>query len=151
MWQFRSAVCSMILVLVSGRAEAQAVPTRLVDRRVRIQTTDQRIVDGRVLRVAPDSVFLRVFLLDEESRKTTVVAQTDVLRVEELTGMPRSRAAQRGALIGAGFGVALLVTAGVSDAKIKGEMMGPTALAVAAPAAVLITLLGTGIGAAIGG
>ena len=147
MRDFRSTLCSMLLVWATVRVEAQALPTRVEDRRVRMQTAHGGVVDGRVVRVSADSVVVR----DVKTQILTAVAQTDVLRAEMLTGIPRGRAAKRGALIGAGVGVAVIVAGLLADAKVDGEVMGYTNVALAAPVAVLITLIGTGIGAASGG
>ena len=143
---FRYIACAIILVMGSVCGGAQAVPSRVVDSRLRIQTRHAGIVSGRVVRVSADSVVLR----NEQSMDVMAVAQGDVLVVEEATGMPRSRAAQRGALIGAGLGIAVLAVGLLADAKVDGETMGLTNLAIAAPVAALLTLLGTGIGAASG-
>jgi hypothetical protein len=147
MREFRHVACAMLLVLTSVCGGAQAVPPRVVDSRLRIQTRHAGMVTGRVVRVATDSVVLR----DDKTREELAVAQSDVLSAEASTGMPRGQAAQRGALVGAGFGVAVIAAGLLADAKVDGETMGVTNVAIAAPVAVLLTLLGTGIGAALGG
>ena len=147
MREFRYVACAMMMVLASARGGAQAVPTRGVDRHLRIQTRHAGKVTGRVVRVSADSVVLR----DDESTDVMAVAQSDVLAAEEATGIPWGRAVQRGALIGAGLGVAVLAAGLLADAKVDGETVGPTNLAIAAPVALLLTLLGTGIGAVSGG
>ena len=144
---FRYVACSLLLALPSVRMAAQAVSPRVVDKRLRVTTRQAGVVTGRVVRVTTDSVALR----DDRTRDERSVAQTDILAVQQSSGMSRGRAAQRGALIGAGLGIAALTAGLLADAQVDGEMMGLTNLAIAAPVAVLLTLLGAGIGAASGG
>ena len=135
--------CAALLLLASSLANAQAVPARVVDRHLRIETQQAGIVTGRVIRVATDSIVLR----DDQTRAMVTFAQSDVLRAEVASGLPLGRSIQRGALIGAGLGVAVIAVGLLADAKVKDEMFGPSNTAIAAPAAVLLTLLGTAVGA----
>jgi hypothetical protein len=131
-----------LVVLASAQVSAQAVPARVVDRRLRVETQHAGIVTGRVVRVSTDSIVLH----DDQTRTTLAIAQTDVLRAVVASGIPLGRSVQRGALIGAGLGVAVIAVGLLADAKVDGEMMGPSNVAIAAPVAVLITLLGTAVG-----
>ena len=137
----------LLLGLATVPAIAQRVPTRALESRLRIQTAQAGVLTGRVVRVAADSVALR----NEQTHDVIAVAQSDILRVEEWSGLSHGRAAQRGALIGGGLGVAALAVGLLADAQVKGESVGLTNVAIAAPVAVLLTLLGTGIGAMSGG
>ncbi len=132
-----------LLLLASSEATAQAVPARVVDRHLRIATVNAGRVSGRVVRVSTDSVVLR----DDRTRAMVAIAQTDVLRAEVASGLPFGRSIRRGALIGAGLGVAVLAFGVLADNKTDGEVVGITNLQIAAPAAGLLTLLGTAVGA----
>jgi hypothetical protein len=132
-----------LLLLASSEATAQAVPARVVDRHLRIETAHAGRVSGRVIRVSTDSVVLR----DDRTRAMVAIAQTDVLRADVASGLPLGRSVQRGAAIGAGLGVAVMAVGVLADAKVDGESMGLSNVAIAAPVAVLLTLLGTAVGA----
>ena len=143
-----SRIASLLLLgLATVPAIAQRVPSPALDSRLRIQTAQAGVLTGRVVRVAADSLVLR----NEQTHEVIAVAQSDILGVEKWSGLSRGRAAQRGALIGGGLGVAALAVGLLADAQVNGESMGLTNLAIAAPVAVLLTLLGTGIGAMSGG
>ena len=132
-----------LLVLASSESRAQAVPARVVDRHLRVETKYTGLVTGRVVRVSTDSLVLR----DDQTRAMVAIAQADVLRADVASGLPLGRSVKRGALIGAGLGIGVIAVGVMADAKVDGEMHGPSNLAIAAPVAVLLTLLGTAVGA----
>jgi hypothetical protein len=138
----RVPFCALV-VLVSAQVGAQVVPARVVDRRLRIETSHADTVTGRVVRVSADSIVLR----DERRDVLVAIAQRDVVGAAVASGLPLGRSIQRGALIGAGLGVVVLAAGVVADSKGDGEVVGPTSLLFTAPAAVLLTLLGTAVGA----
>jgi hypothetical protein len=137
----------LISVLTSVRVSAQLVPQRVADTRLRIETRHASFVVGRVVRVSADSVIVR----EDQTRSIVGLAQRDILVFEESLGSTRKHATQRGALFGAGLGIALIVVGVLADAKAEGEVMGPTNVAIALPLAALCPLVGAGIGAATGG
>jgi hypothetical protein len=147
MFGYRRIALLLLLGLATVPAVAQRVPTRALDSRIRIQTAQAVLLTGRVVRVVADSVAIR----NEQTREVITIAQSDILGVEAWSGLSHGRAAQRGALIGGGLGVAALAVGLLADAQVKGESMGLSNVAIAAPVAVLLTLLGTGIGAMSGG
>lgn len=121
---------------------AQAVPKRVVDTRLRIETHQGALWTGRVVGVGRDSVFLR----EDHQRAIVAIARHDVRRMEESAGVRRSRGAKRGALVGGVLGVALIAVAAQIDASHSND--GPGVRYVAVPGALGVTLLGTGLGAA---
>lgn len=147
MLRYRRIASLLLVGLATVPAMAQRVPKRALDNRLRIQTAQAGVLTGRVVRVAADTVALR----NEQTREVIAVSQSDILGVEEWSGLSHGRAAQRGALIGGGLGVAALAVGLLADAQVKDESMGLSNIAIAAPVAVLLTLLGTGIGAMSGG
>lgn len=137
----------LLLVLLSTRLEAQPVLTHVLDERVRVRIRGAETLVGRAVRVTLDSLTVE----DEHTRRDQSVAMSDINRIDRWTGVSRGDAALRGTLIGGGLGVAVIIAGLAADARVDGETMGYSNVAIAAPAAVLVTLVGTGIGALVGG
>lgn len=124
---------------------AQGVPPRAVDARLRIQTRQGNVFVGRVVRSSPDSLLLRV----DELPTPLVIPQRDVKTFAESLGKQRSRGAVRGALWGGGIGLVILGVAAAADASRSSEANSVGNTSFAAPAGLLLTVLGAGLGAAL--
>lgn len=108
---------------------------------VRLETSNSTLVTGVVAALRRDSVSLRI----DKSDVTETYAVSSLRAFSRSLGADRWRGARRGALLSGGIG--LLATALVlredlkpSDSYIRGTLF-------VAPAAILFTLLGTGVGA----
>lgn len=134
-----AAIAITVRVLPIG---AQSVPERVEDTRLRIETRQGSLWTGRVVRVGGDSIFLR----EDRQHGIMAIAQRDVRRIAESTGVRRARGAKRGAMVGGVLGIALIVAAARLDASFVENDGAATDLAV--PVAVGVTLIGTGLGAA---
>ena len=109
--------------------------------RVRLETPNSTLVTGVVAAYLGDSVSLRV----DRSDVTETYAVSSLRSYARSLGVDRWRGARRGALISGGIG--LLATALVLREDLKpNDNIIPGTLVVA-PAAILFTLLGTGVGA----
>jgi hypothetical protein len=140
---------TFLCALVSARGSAQPVPSRVTDARLRIETRHVSMVTGRVVRVSRDSVVLH----DDQTRALVGIPQTDILVFEESLGSTRGRSARRGALYGAGLGLAVIAGGGLaaSHGHSDWDWLGPWNARLTLPLAALLPLIGAGIGAAQGG
>ena len=135
----------MILCSVPQRdLEAQALNGIVPNARIRVETTNGNLEIGRVAVVRGDSLWLRI------DRADTVAAYSAAqLRAFEISrGASHWRGARRGALIGGALG---LIAVGVSlhaDLTTREDVIIPSTVYIA-PAALLLTLAGAGLGAVV--
>lgn len=118
-------------------------PLPAVEARVRVHRVDAPRVVGTVVAWGPDTVAVRT----DDSRTVTPIPVAAITGYEQLTGRDRWRGARRGAAIGAGVGV-LLIGLAIRDDLDCSDCYIP-ATVVAVPAALVLTVVGSGVGAVI--
>jgi hypothetical protein len=132
--------------VVAHTVSAQSLSTVAIGTEMRVRLDESgAVVKGRLAWVRGDSIALQRHPNSEEIRVGISALQSYTLRGRR----SRAAGAKRGALIGGGFGLALLATSLSYDLTSEAETNVPSTLYVA-PIAVGTTLLGTGIGALIG-
>jgi hypothetical protein len=123
-------------------AIAQAPGGIPANARVRVETTNGNLETGRVVATRRDSLWLRIDRVDSIAAYPIAGLRTYAVS----RGTPRGHGARRGALISGALG---LVAVGLSlhaDLTTRDDIIIPATLFVA-PAAIIFTLVGTGLGA----
>jgi hypothetical protein len=125
------------------RAPGQRVTEALVGSRVRLETTNGAQAIGTIVSVDADSIRL------ESNRQNSPISlpRADVLSYDVSAGRERGRGAKRGAIVGGGLGLALVVASLRNDTATVHRR--DSDLRQSVPIAVGITALGAGIGAAL--
>lgn len=140
----RVFVVAFACVTVSRAVFAQSLGGVPANTRIRVETANGNLETGRVVTMRCDSIWLQVDRVD--SVAAYPVAELRAYAVS--LGTPRGHGARRGALISGALG---LVAVGLSlhaDLTTRDDIMIPGTLFVA-PAALLFTLVGTGLGAVL--
>lgn len=136
------ACITMLLTARMLTAQGVSRPSFGLDDRVRIETRQGGLITGTVLDANRERIEMRV-----TRGNTTVSILLDSIRQYERGLAPnRKRAAGRGALIGGAVGLLGVAAAVNHDRHVVGDNYTP-ATWLAAPTAVILTLLGAGIGA----
>lgn len=147
----RNALAVAILMVMGSQlvprpAHAQEVTAIPSPARIRVETTNGALVTGRVFAVHGDSVWVQ----PDRENSVVMFTQGTVRQYELSRGRDRWRGARRGALI---TGAISLIGVGLvlhDDLTTHDDIMIPSTL-FAAPIGVLLTLLGTGVGAVSAG
>jgi hypothetical protein len=118
-------------------------PLPAVESRVRVHRIDAPRVVGTVVPWGADTVAVRT----DDSRTVMPIPVASITGYEMLTGRDRWRGARRGAAVGAGVGV-LLIGLAIREDLDCGDCYIPASV-VAVPAALVLTVLGSGVGTVI--
>ena len=131
--------------ITRSHIEAQALGGIATNARIRVETTNGNLETGRVTAVRGDSVWLRIDHAD------TVVAYVAAqLRAYELSrGTPHARGARRGALVSGAIGLVAVGVSWYADLSASREEINFPSILFVAPAALVVTLAGTGLGAVL--
>ena len=141
LWVF---VVAFACAPVGRAAFAQSLGGVPAHTRIRVETANGNLATGRVVTMRRDSIWLSVDRVDP----VAVYRMAELRAYAVSLGTPRGYGARRGALISGALG---LVAVGLSlhaDLTTRNAIMIPATLFVA-PAALLFTLVGTGLGAVL--
>ncbi len=111
--------------------------------RIRVETINGSLETGRVTAVRDDSLWLKI------DRADTVAAYAVAqLRAYEISrGTPRARGARRGAPVSGAIGLVAVGASLYADLTVSREEINIPSILFVAPAALVVTLAGTGLGA----
>ena len=140
-WVF---VVAFACATVGHAAFAQSLGGVPPNTRIRVETANGNLETGRVVTMRRDSIWLQVDRVDSVAAYPIAGLRTYAVSL----GTPRGHGARRGALISGALG---LVAVGLSlhaDLTTRDDIIIPGTLFVA-PAALLFTLVGPGLGAVL--
>jgi hypothetical protein len=129
-------------VIASQSALAQAPLVAQAGTRIRVTTTTGDRMIGRFVRLRGDSLWMSA----EDSEGTVVYPGSAMRRFEMSLGRSRWRGARRGAAITGAISLVAIAFAVKADLEYEGDFFIPVS-AFVAPAGVLLTLAGAGVGA----
>jgi hypothetical protein len=138
-----SISCMALALLAAAPLRGQASPRLEVGDRVRLETRDGVRIVGTVTSLGRDTIRLR----GDRMGATATLPLASVHGYQIPDGRDRWRGARIGALVGAAAGAGLVALALHVDATADGDIMIPATF-FAAPAALGLVLVGTGVGAA---